>query len=98
MEVTALTNGNYVVDSPFWSNTQTSFQAQGAVTWGNGTMGISGPISAANSLVGSEFGDQVGGGPGDGDPLGGGGSVASLPLPMATTLWIAPSGTVRRER
>jgi Repeat of unknown function (DUF5650)/Invasin, domain 3/Immunoglobulin I-set domain len=43
--VTALTNGNYVVDSPYW-NSDT-----GAVTWGSGTTGVTGTISAANSLV-----------------------------------------------
>ena len=45
--VTALTNGNYVVDSPAWNN------SMGAVTWGNGTTGTIGTVSAANSLVGS---------------------------------------------
>ena len=45
--VTALTNGNYVVDSPIWNN------QEGAVTGGNGTTGITGTVSAANSLVGS---------------------------------------------
>ncbi len=57
--VTALTNGNYVVNSPGWSpdGTASSF---GAVTWGNGTTGVAGQISAANSLVGSSVGDYVG--------------------------------------
>ena len=32
----------------------------GAVTWGNGTTGVSGAVSAANSLVGSTASDQVG--------------------------------------
>ncbi|CAN5618444.1 hypothetical protein BH11PSE7_BH11PSE7_19070 [soil metagenome] len=45
--VTALANGNYVVSSPDWSN------GRGASTWGNGTTGISGTVSASNSLVGS---------------------------------------------
>ena len=31
----------------------------GAATWGNGAMGITGAVSAANSLVGSSAGDQV---------------------------------------
>jgi hypothetical protein len=52
--VTALTNGNYVVVSPTWDN------LTGAVTWGNGTTGVSGVVSAANSLVGSTAGDEVG--------------------------------------
>src|SRR5439155_38639 len=48
-------NGNYVVDSPSWNG------QRGAVTWGNGTMTLSGTVSEANSLVGSNLGDQVGG-------------------------------------
>ena len=52
--VTVLSNGNYVVASPLWSN-QT-----GAVTWGSGTAGVKGTISASNSLVGSGGGDLVG--------------------------------------
>src|SRR6202022_4354353 len=54
--ITALTNGNYVVKSPNWNS------ATGAVTWGNGATGVTGTISAANSLVGSSAGDYVGGG------------------------------------
>ena len=53
--VTALTNGNYVVMSEFWEAADV-----GAVTWGNGTTGSSGVVSAANSLVGSTGGDNVG--------------------------------------
>ena len=57
--VTALTNGNYVVRSTSWdSGTITDV---GAVTWGNGTSGISGVVSSSNSLVGSTASDQVGG-------------------------------------
>jgi hypothetical protein len=56
--VTALSNGNYVVCSSQWHN-GTAADA-GAVTWGNGTTGIVGVVSAANSLVGSTFGDRVG--------------------------------------
>ncbi len=57
MSVLALTNGNYVVRSPYWDN-----QA-GAVTWGNGASGIKGVVSSSNSLVGSAappMQDQVG--------------------------------------
>jgi len=53
-QVIALTNGNYVVLSPNWSNTQ------GAVTWGNGDTGVAGVVTSANSLVGSSSNDRVG--------------------------------------
>ncbi len=52
--VTALTNGNFVVNSPDWGG------GLGAVTWGSGTTGICGTVSAANSLVGSTPFDHVG--------------------------------------
>jgi Repeat of unknown function (DUF5650)/MBG domain (YGX type) len=57
-EVSALTNGNYLVRSSSWSNG--AIVDAGAVTWGSGTTGISGTISATNSLVGSSTNDQVG--------------------------------------
>ncbi len=51
-------NGNYVVFSPIWANgSDTNI---GAATWGNGSAGITGPVSAVNSLVGSQAGDLVG--------------------------------------
>jgi hypothetical protein len=53
--VTALTNGNYVVASSNWNG------GRGAATWGNGATGITGTVSAANSLVGTAAGDGVGG-------------------------------------
>jgi hypothetical protein len=53
--VTALSNGNYVVAVPRWNGNM------GAATWGNGSTGVTGTISAANSLVGSNPGDYVGG-------------------------------------
>src|SRR5262249_47217989 len=46
-EVTALQNGNYVVGSPKWNSDR------GAATWGSGTAGVTGTVSAANSLVGT---------------------------------------------
>ena len=58
--MTALTNGNYVVDSPAWGSDGTQPDGPGAATWGNGATGISGVISAANSLVGGAMGDVVG--------------------------------------
>ena len=57
--VIALTNGNYVVRSPGWDNG--ADVDAGAVTWGDGTMGVTGNISAANSLIGSQVNDSVGG-------------------------------------
>ena len=55
--IIALSNGNYVVASPNWSN-GANVNA-GAVTWGSGTSGITGPISTTNSLVGSNANDHV---------------------------------------
>lgn len=55
---TALTNGNYVINSRLWDNGTTA--NVGAVTWGNGTTGITGPVTTTNSLVGSTPDDQVG--------------------------------------
>lgn len=56
--VFALTNGNYVASSPSWDN-GAAINA-GAATWGSGVTGISGPVTAANSLAGSTSGDNVG--------------------------------------
>jgi trimeric autotransporter adhesin len=58
--ITPLANGNYVVNSPGWANG--SNPLAGAVTWGSGSLGVSGPVDAANSLVGSQANDQVGAG------------------------------------
>lgn len=55
--VTVLTGGNYVVSSPRWDGVANDV---GAVTWGNGNTGVSGEVSAANSLVGSTAEDLVG--------------------------------------
>ena len=59
--VTALTNGNYVVSSPYWDNGLAAYDA-GAATWGNGTTGVTGEVSGANSLLGSSPNDHVGSG------------------------------------
>jgi hypothetical protein len=56
--VTALGNGNYVVNSANWDNG--SVVNAGAVTWGSGTSGVTGAVSASNSLVGSTASDNVG--------------------------------------
>jgi len=69
--VTALTNGNFVVGSYFWRNG--TVEGAGAVTWGSGVTGVSGEVSAANSLVGSSLYDQVGS-----DPQTGQSSVVAL--------------------
>ena len=53
--VTALSNGNYVVSSHSWGSTDV-----GAITWGNGSTGISGAVSSSNSLVGSTNNDALG--------------------------------------
>ena len=54
--ITALSNGNYVVSSPYWDS------YTGAVTWGSGSSGVSGVVSSANSLIGTNPGDYVGDG------------------------------------
>jgi len=74
--VILLSNGNYVVPSPYWDNSGAT--DAGAVTWGNGTSGVSGAVSAANSLVGSKADDDVGGYPGV-IPLSNGNYVVSSP-------------------
>lgn len=59
--VTALPNGNYVVSSSEWNiPAPNEVSDVGAVTWGNGTTGTAGVISAANSLVGSAQFDRIG--------------------------------------
>lgn len=68
--VTALTNGNYVVASPLWS--AGVLVNIGAATWGSGTTGVNGGISAANSLIGATTGDGVGG------DLNGGSGIVGL--------------------
>ena len=65
--LTPLSNGNYVVNFFGYNGDE------GAVTWANGTTGITGIVSAANSLVGSNFGDYVGGNGGSS------GGVTALP-------------------
>jgi hypothetical protein len=52
--ITFLSNGDYVVRSPLWNGTR------GAATWGSGTAGVTGAVSASNSLVGSTANDRVG--------------------------------------
>ena len=52
-----MTNGNYVVISTYWDNGVVT--DTGAVTWGDGTTGITGVVSTANSLVGSTTNDLI---------------------------------------
>lgn len=56
--VVALANGNYAVSSSFWDNG--AIANAGAVTLGNGSSGVTGAVSVANSLVGSSTEDRVG--------------------------------------
>ncbi len=58
--VSILENGNYIVVSPYWDNG--SKVDAGAVTWGNSATGVSGVISASNSLVGNTAYDRIGSG------------------------------------
>ncbi len=58
--VVALHNGNYVVSSPAWRFNEDSEYAVGASTWADGKTGITGIVSATNSLVGSTPRDTVG--------------------------------------
>jgi hypothetical protein len=55
-----LNNGHYVVYSNSWDNGPIA--DAGAVTWVNGTTSTTGTVSAANSLIGSTTGDQIGSG------------------------------------
>ena len=56
--IAVLANGNFVVVSPHWTNGAAT--NAGAVTWVNGTTGLSGVVSSSNSLVGTSTNDQVG--------------------------------------
>lgn len=57
--VTALTNGNYVVNASVWNNDK--IVDAGAATWGDGSTGVVGAVSTTNSLFGTKAGDGVGG-------------------------------------
>jgi hypothetical protein len=78
-DLTVLSNGNYVVPTSAWHAGGAA--DVGAVTWGSAVSGVSGVVSAANSLVGSTTGDQVGGQIGGGvTVLSNGNYVVSSPL------------------
>ena len=75
--VVELSNSDYVVISPNWNQEQLGkFRASGAVTWGSGSVGVKGEVSASNSLIGN-LGDDVG--LGGVTPLRFGGYVVSSP-------------------
>lgn len=57
-KIIALSNGNYVVQSPKWDNG--TIENAGATTWGVGTRSAIGEVSINNSLVGTSTNDQVG--------------------------------------
>jgi len=73
--VVALVDGNYVVASPNWDNGAT--MNVGAVTFGSGTMGVSGEVSESNSLIGGTASDVLGQGNTSITPLALGGYVVS---------------------
>src|SRR5450631_516498 len=52
--VVVVVGGNFVVQSPQWNNVGAA--GAGAVTWVNGSTGLSGVISTSNSLVGTTTG------------------------------------------
>jgi len=56
--VTLLYNGNYVVSSYSWNNS--TVPSAGAVTWVNGEKGLTGPVTAENSLLGTDANEVVG--------------------------------------
>lgn len=58
--IIALPNGNFLIRSPLWDNAAAT--DAGAVTWGSGMSGITGTVSASNSLIGVTAADKVGSG------------------------------------
>jgi hypothetical protein len=59
-EITALSNGNYVVTSWYWNNSAAGAGYAGAVTWRDGSKSTSGVVDATNSLIGSSYFDRIG--------------------------------------
>ncbi len=58
--IQVLANGNFLVRSPSWRNSTTNAVKAGAVTWVNGTTGLSGAVFEGNSLVGTSANDELG--------------------------------------
>ncbi|WP_132647784.1 YDG domain-containing protein, partial [Rubrivivax gelatinosus] len=52
--VAELSNGNFILLNPQW------YAERGAATWGSGTAGVTGTVSASNSLVGSTGSGSLG--------------------------------------
>jgi len=55
-----LSNGNYVILSPFWDQNIIIANGKGAITWADGNTGITGPVDSSNSLLGTINSDQLG--------------------------------------
>lgn len=55
---TVLPNGNYIVVSSIWDNG--AAVDAGAVIWGSAAGGVTGAVSAANALVGTQTQDRIG--------------------------------------
>jgi len=87
-DITGLSNGNYLVDSFYWNGTR------GAVTWGSGTTGITGNVSAANSLIGSNANDAVGGISGGGFFTSGVTALSNGNYVVASSSWNGNMGAV----
>jgi hypothetical protein len=60
VRIIALPNGSFAMSSPLWDNGPAV--NAGAVTWGSGSVGATGVLTASNSLVGSTTADSVGSG------------------------------------
>jgi hypothetical protein len=58
LAITALSNGNFVVQSPYWSNG--SAEAVGAATWRSGAGPQPNVVTPTNSVIGANPGDYVG--------------------------------------
>jgi hypothetical protein len=58
--IVLLGNGGFVVISPRWDNPATAESEVGAVTWIDAANGLTGAVSASNSLIGAQSGDEIG--------------------------------------
>lgn len=85
--VTALSNGNYVVSSPYWTNPTGSIMEVGAVTWCSSAGTTVGLVTPANSLVGGSVLDGVG--------SGGVTELTSGHYVVSSPFWNNPTGPVK---